>query len=59
MPSGWPALIITVLILGGVQLTCLGMVAEYVGRIYEEVKQRPLYVVRELTNPPQPAGPTT
>ncbi len=59
VPSGWPALIITVLILGGVQLTCLGMVAEYVGRIYEEVKQRPLYVVRELTNPPQPAEPTT
>lgn len=47
--SGWPALIITVLILGGVQLVCLGMVAEYVGRIYDEVKQRPLYVVRELT----------
>ncbi len=48
IPSGWPALIITVLILGGVQLVCLGMVAEYVGRIYEEVKQRPLYVVRGL-----------
>ncbi|MCK4342554.1 MAG: glycosyltransferase family 2 protein [Phycisphaerae bacterium] len=46
---GWPALIITVLVLGGVQLLCLGMVAEYVGRVYEEVKQRPLYVVRELT----------
>lgn len=49
IPSGWPALIITVLILGGVQLICLGMVAEYVGRVYEEVKQRPLYVVRETT----------
>ncbi len=48
IPSGWPALIITVLILGGVQLVCLGMVAEYVGRTYEEVKRRPSYVVREL-----------
>jgi glycosyltransferase involved in cell wall biosynthesis len=57
IPSGWPALIITVLVLGGVQLLCLGMVAEYVGRIYEEVKQRPLYVVRESKEPPaeQPA----
>jgi dolichol-phosphate mannosyltransferase len=47
IPSGWPALIGTVLVLGGVQLICLGMVAEYVGRIYDEVKRRPLYVVRE------------
>jgi dolichol-phosphate mannosyltransferase len=55
--SGWPALIITILILGGVQLICLGMVAEYVGRVYEEVKHRPLYVVRELAEakPAQPA----
>lgn len=48
VPSGWPALILTVLILGGVQLVCLGMVAEYISRIYDEVKQRPLYVVREV-----------
>ncbi len=54
VPSGWPAIIITVLVLGGVQLVCLGMVAEYVGRIYEEVKQRPLYVVRELVGGEQP-----
>lgn len=48
IPSGWPATVMTVLILGGVQLVCLGMVAEYVGRIYEEVKRRPLYVVKKL-----------
>ncbi len=44
---GWTALIMTVLILGGVQLLCLGIIAEYIGRIFEEVKHRPLYVVRE------------
>jgi dolichol-phosphate mannosyltransferase len=44
---GWTALILTVLILGGVQLICLGVIAEYIGRIFEEVKHRPLYVIRE------------
>lgn len=45
---GWTALIMSVLLIGGVQLLCLGIIAEYIGRIFEEVKQRPLYVVREL-----------
>ena len=44
---GWTALIMTILILGGVQLICLGIIAEYLGRVFEEVKQRPLYVIRE------------
>jgi glycosyltransferase involved in cell wall biosynthesis len=51
LEPGWTALIMTVLILGGVQLVSLGLIAEYIGRIFEEVKQRPLYVVREHVAP--------
>jgi dolichol-phosphate mannosyltransferase len=49
--AGWTAQTMTILILGGVQLLCLGIIAEYIGRIFEEVKHRPLYVVREWVGP--------
>ncbi len=44
---GFPTIVISVLFLGGVQLICLGILGEYIGRIYEEVKGRPLWVIRD------------
>lgn len=45
---GWTSLVILVLLLGGIQLICLGIIGEYVGKLYEESKQRPLYLINEV-----------
>jgi polyisoprenyl-phosphate glycosyltransferase len=45
---GWASLASIVLIIGGLQLLFLGVLGEYVGRIYMESKHRPLFVVREV-----------
>ena len=47
---GVPSLLFAVLLIGGIQLLALGMLGEYLGRIYDEVKQRPLYVVARSRN---------
>jgi dolichol-phosphate mannosyltransferase len=45
--SGWTSLIVSAMFIGGVQLICLGIIGEYINRISQEVRQRPLYVVGE------------
>jgi glycosyltransferase involved in cell wall biosynthesis len=44
--SGWTTIVVSLMLFVGVQLVSLGVVGEYVGRIYEEVKRRPLFVVK-------------
>src|ERR1700743_3045831 len=50
---GFGALTIVVLLLGGIQLIAIGIIGEYVGRIYDEVKGRPLYLIRARRNMPE------
>lgn len=55
---GWPSLMAVVLFLGGVQLLCVGVLGEYVGRVYRETKGRPLYVVNDVIDAPGNADPS-
>jgi polyisoprenyl-phosphate glycosyltransferase len=59
-PLGFPTLTLLVVFLGGMQLVATGILGEYIGRIYDEVKQRPPYIVDSFVNSPglrNEAGP--
>ena len=54
--AGWPTVIVSVLVVGGVQLVMLGIMGEYIGRIFEEIKRRPPYVIDELVGFDEPSS---
>lgn len=54
---GWASLVAVVLFVGSVQLAVLGMIGQYVGRMYEELKGRPLYIVQERIGFPEDEEP--
>jgi dolichol-phosphate mannosyltransferase len=56
---GFGSITIAILLLGGIQLIAIGIIGEYVGRIYDEVKGRPLYLVRSTRNVQQAEGSIT
>jgi hypothetical protein len=49
-PRGTTTIILLILFLGGMQLLCLSIIGEYLGCIFQEVKRRPKYVIKEIVN---------
>jgi dolichol-phosphate mannosyltransferase len=49
--DGWATIMVAMLFMGSVQLICLGILGEYLGRVFNEVKPRPMYVIEEELNP--------
>ena len=55
--AGYPTLVVLILFFGGLQLMALGIIGEYLARMFIEVKERPLYLVADSLPPAQPIGP--
>lgn len=45
--NGWATIVVSILFMGGIQLIILGIIGEYIGRIYTEVQRRPLYIIKD------------
>jgi dolichol-phosphate mannosyltransferase len=56
--TGWTLTFVAIAFLGGIQLVCLGIIGEYVGRTYFQSKQRPLYLVRDAIGFEPPSAAT-
>lgn len=48
--AGWSSLMVSIWFIGGIQLLCLGVVGEYIGKIYAETKHRPLFIIENILN---------
>lgn len=57
--SGWASLMVSVWFIGGIQLVALGLIGEYIGKIYKEVKRRPLYLIEKELGRAADAGGQT
>jgi dolichol-phosphate mannosyltransferase len=53
-PPGWTSVVVSVLAMGGLQMTFIGLVGEYLARVFDEVKGRPLYILKSQDKTPRP-----
>jgi dolichol-phosphate mannosyltransferase len=49
--SGWTSILVSVLVMGGIQLLCIGILGEYIATIFTESKKRPLFFIQDEVNP--------
>ncbi len=48
--QGWASTVLPIYFMGGIQLMCLGVIGEYIGKIYKETKRRPRYFIEDITD---------